>query len=359
MEQQLIAAVIGCGRMGAFTSDSVRTFAPACWLPLSHAEAIKSHPRLALKALSDIDPGMLTQAVEKYQVEQHFSKPLDLLNEIRPALVGIATRTIGRADLMLSAIAAGTRAIHAEKPLCNSVSELNALRTVLEREDVFVTYGAIRRFLGIYQRARALADSGQYGALREIRVNLGSAPLFWTHPHSIDLLLFGAGNRRAVGVQAYLADVVSETSRIRIESDPRVITASIYFEDGVVGHITQALGSDFVLSCENAEIVVRADGSDMGIYSVGEGIYPTMKPQLDVATQEIGGTLAPISQLVACIDGDLDSIAKNAIVKRDILAGQQIAFAMLQSHLEGSRIISLFDVDPEIVILARTGGRHA
>ncbi len=34
------AAVIGCGRMGAFTSEGVRRHAPRAWLPLAHAEAI-------------------------------------------------------------------------------------------------------------------------------------------------------------------------------------------------------------------------------------------------------------------------------------------------------------------------------
>ena len=92
MEQHL-AAVIGCGRMGAFTSESVIRYAPPFWLPLSHAEAISSHPGLALAAMCDIDGEALARAADKYQVERRFNDPIELLDAVRPTLLGIATRT--------------------------------------------------------------------------------------------------------------------------------------------------------------------------------------------------------------------------------------------------------------------------
>lgn len=359
MEQQLNAAVIGCGRMGAFTSESVIRHAPRCWLPLSHAEAICSHPRLRLAALCDTDAAMLQRAGDKYQVAHRYEDPRKLLDAERPALLGLATRTVGRAELIEHAIAAGIRAIHAEKPLCNSVTELQRLREAFRRDEVFVTWGAIRRFFGVYRQALALAETGRYGALREIRVNFGSAPLFWTHPHSIDLLLFGAAGRRVVGVQARLADVTTEGRATAVDSDPRVVSAGVYFDDGLAGHITQALGADFILSCADAEIAVRADGARLEVYAAGEAVYPTARELAIEDSEAPGGTLGPVSQLVACLDGDAGAIAANAAVKRDILDAQSIAFAMLQSHLEGSRGVEPSALDPAIVIMARTGGRYA
>jgi hypothetical protein len=49
----------------------------------------------------------------------------------------------------------------------------------------------------------------------------------------------------------------------------------------------------------------------------------------------------------------------NAKLKKQILLGQKILFAMVQSHIERSRLISLSDVDPEIRILAKTGNKFA
>lgn len=360
MEKKLSAAVIGCGRMGAFTGELIAKNAPACWFPLSHADAISSHPRLRLEALCDVDAQSLQRAAKKFSVERCYEKPIDLFNREKPTLLGLATRTLGRADLIRMAFDSGTKAIHAEKPLCNSVSELQALQKVFDaNDDLFITWGAIRRFFDVYRQAVSLAKSGMYGQLREIRVNLGSAPLYWTHPHSLDLLLFAASGEKVLGVQAHLNNVVNEGSRTRISSDPQVMCASVYFESGLIGHITQALGSDFVLSCENAEITVRADGGKLDVYCVSEGIYPSFQSQEIIQGSSPTGSLGPISHLVECLEGQADSIELNKKIKRDILNAQSISFAMLQSHLEGSRIVDLSATDPSIAILARSGGRYA
>ena len=42
------AGVIGCGRMGAFTSKGVIKHAPDCWFPLSHIESFIAHPKIEL-----------------------------------------------------------------------------------------------------------------------------------------------------------------------------------------------------------------------------------------------------------------------------------------------------------------------
>lgn len=346
--------------MGAFTSESVIQHAPSCWFPLSHADAVVGHPHLRLVALSDTNPATLMRAAGKFGVGKCFEDPRDLLRSEKLDLLCVATRTVGRADLIRATVEAGIRAVHAEKPLCNSVAELQDLERLFASGDVFVTWGALRRYFGVYRQALAIAQSGIYGELREVRVNFGSASLFWTHPHSIDLLLFAASGRQVSGVQARLADVVAcDGERTRIETDPRVLSASVYFDDGLAGHVTQALGSDFVLSCEHAEIAVRADGATMELYSTGSGVYPAVTPLEVDAAATPGGTLAPVSQLVACLEGDAASIRANAVVKRDILQAQWLAFAMVQSHLEGSRVVEPSAVDPAMVIHAVRGGQHA
>lgn len=348
--------------MGAFTAELIRRHAPECWFPLSHAEAIRRHPRLELRALCDPDPEALARAAAAHAVAATYDDARPMLDEMQPRLLGIATRTFGRAALIVEAIAAGVRALHVEKPLCNGVRELAAVAAALERSGAFITYGAIRRHLAPYRRARELAESGRYGPLREIRVNLGPGTLFWTHPHSIDLLLFGAGERTVVGVQARLEDVVAGASRVEIETDPRVVAATVHFDDGVTGHVTQALGSDFVLSCSDGEIAVRGDGGSLEIYAAPEGgIYPvaTTLAEDEAAAAGPGGTLAPLSRLVAALDDEAGAAAANRIVRRDMLRGQGILFAMLQSHLQGSRIVEPGTLDDTIFIHARSGGRHA
>lgn len=359
MEKYLTAAVIGCGRMGAFTNQVITENAPPCWFPLSHADAISAHPRVLLKAMCDIDQKALNCAAEKYGIQNQYKDPVELLNNEKPNILSIATRTLGRAQLIQAAVDRGTRAIHTEKPLCNSVNELKQLQKLFNLSDLYVTWGAIRRFFSIYKQALNLANSGRYGVLREVRVNLGSGLLFWTHPHSIDLLLFAASGKRVEGVQARLSNFDNKKLTTCIESDPKVIAASVYFEGGLAGHITQAIGSDLILSCEYGEIAVRSDGWSMDIYSSLKGIYPefsALAPNLEAAT---GGTLAPISHLVNCLEGEQINIKENKLLKKDIITSQLIMFAMIQSQLESSRVIELTEVDYNLVVLGGSAGKFA
>lgn len=362
MEQLIPSAVVGCGRMGAVTSAGVRAHAPPCWFPLAHAEAIAAHPALRLKAVCDIDGEVANRAAATHGAERAYTDVAQMLREVQPRLLSIATRTIGRAVLIEAAFDAGVRALHVEKPLCNSVAELARLRTLFAREDLFVTYGAVRRWFPVYRHARALAESGRWGALREIRVALGSGALYWTHPHSWDLLLFAAGGRQVASVQGRLADLRHAEGRPRhVESDPRVVAALVHFDDGVCGVVTQAQGADLVLSCERGEIAVRADGAVLEAYDTPEGrAYPERRAlELPAEADALGGTLAPVAQLALCLRDDAAARQANAALRADILLGQQIAFALLQSHAEGSRAVAPADVDPDWFVEALSGGRHA
>jgi predicted dehydrogenase len=347
--------------MGAFTSDLLKRHAPPCWFPLNHAEAMRCHPRLHLRALCDRDPTALARAAAAHEIAATYTELEALLEEVRPALLGIATRTPGRADLIVTAINSGVRALHLEKPVCNGVRELDAVARSFAEHGTFVTYGALRRHLPPYRLARNLVESGRLGALREIRVQLGSGSLFWTHPHAVDLILHAAGDRAVAGVQARLAGIETGRSRVEIESDPVVVSATLHFRDGVAGHITQGLGADVVLSCTAGEIAVRADGWLVETYATRDGaLYPTAAPYDGTwPTAEPTGTLAPLSQLVECLDGDPGARARNAVVRQDLLAGQRIVFAMLQSHLEASRIVDPSMLDDAMFIRARTGSHYA
>jgi predicted dehydrogenase len=359
MDMILDAAVVGCGRMGAFTSEPVRRFAPPCWLPLAHAEAIRSHPGLRLTALSDTQADALARAAAHYGVQHTFLDPLRLFDELRPALACIATRTIARADIVAHAVASGTRALHVEKPLCNSMRELAMLETLFERSDVFITYGAVRRALAPYRAALEQVRSGRWGDLLEVQVNLGHGALFWAHPHSVDLLLFACAGRDIEAVSARLSGVEQGVNSMEVVSDPLIESASLWFAGGVEGRITRSPGCDLVMACRAGAVLVEGDGRSVIVYAPeGDDPYPTRRV-LPVLESGRGGSLAPIAQLVDCLQGDAAAVAANTSLKRDILRGQRVLFAMVQSHAQGGRPVALTEVDPQWSVLARSGSRYA
>jgi len=351
------AAVIGCGRMGAFTSEGMKRWAPPAWFPLAHADAIAAHPELELAAVADAAPEALERVKGVHPGVRTYTDLNALAADVRPALAGVATRTVGRTEVLETLHASGTRAFHCEKPLCNSMDELERLKALFGRDDTHVTYGALRRTFDIYREALAIAESGRLGALREVRVNFGAAPLYWTQAHAIDLILFGARGRRVVEVQARLESVEREGSVVH--NDPVIQSAAIWFDDGVAGHIGRAPGLDFVLSCEGGEAIVRSDGRALEIAAPeGEDPYLTRREQA-VEAREPLGALRCMHQLVDCLKGDAEARAANAVVKRDILLGQRIAFGLVQSHLERARPVALAEVDPTMTIRAETHGRPA
>ncbi|WP_439567631.1 Gfo/Idh/MocA family protein [Sphingopyxis sp.] len=355
------AAVIGCGRMGAFTSPAVREYAPACWFPLAHAEAVQAHGDLELAALCDPSAEGLARAQAHYGVARGYADHLSLLKAEELDLVTVATRTIGRAGIIADCFDVGVRALHIEKPLCSSVAELRRIEAMEAGGDLFLTYGTVRRFFPIYRHAVTLASGGDYGALREIRATLGQGALYWTHPHAVDLILMAAGGRRVEAVQARLAGVERAAGAMTIKTDPVIEAATIWFEDGVAGHIGRSPGMDLVLSCQSAELTVLNDGHGLAIsdYS-GANPYPDRQSvTVGFDPEAPAGTLAPIRELVACLDGDATARRSNAANRRAILTGQHILFAMVQSHLESARPVALDAVDPAIVIEARTGGNNA
>lgn len=352
------AAVIGCGRMGAFTSEGVRKFAPECWFPLAHAEAVEAAEGLDLVALCDPHEQGLARTAERYGVTRTYTDHRAMLAEGVPDLVGIATRTIGRTDIIADCFEAGVRAFHIEKPICNSVAELRSLEEIFARDDVFVSLGAVRRHFAIYREAVARASSGDYGALLEARVDMGSGPLLWTHPHSVDLILLAAAGREVQSVQARLGEVERDGSTI--VNDPAILAASIWFEGDFAGHINRAYGNDFHLSCERARFAVANDGHSLTVAAADDANpYPETQQVAFDAGDAPQGTLAPILQLKACLGGDTEARSANAALKRDIIRGQAILFAFVQSHLNGGTPVALADIDCDMMIEGRTGQFYA
>ena len=361
MEQGIASAVIGCGRMGVFTSESVKKYAPGCWFPLSHADAIHSHGELTLAALCDNSPEALKRAQAAYPSAQLYEDPIAMMREQRPVLLGIATRTIGRADIIARCASEGARAFHIEKPLCNNMTELARMTELFGRHDLFATYGAIRRHFAVYRDARELVRSGRFGRLLEVRVNMGRGMLFWTHPHSVDLLLFAADGKRPVGVQAKLDHVTPGSHAHEIASDPYIDLAAIHFEDGIVGQIGRAPGADLIWSCSDGEVAVENDGRAIRITArTGDNPYLQDIPHQVPATPPEGeGTAACMRELVRCLRGDTAAQVTNTTLKRDILLSQRLLFAMVQSHLGNSRVVAPEDVREDLTVLARTGSNFA
>lgn len=356
------SAVIGCGRMGAFTSDLVKKYSPKCWLPLSHVEALIACPNTDLVSICDLDSNVLSKVKSQYDIENQFEDYIKMLDVMKPELLCVATRAIERTNIIKDAINFGVKAIHLEKPICNSIEQLNDLSKLVKDNNIALTYGTIRRYFDIYAKAKEIADSGRLGDLEEIEVSFGPAQLFWGHPHSVDIILFFAGLRNIASVKASLSNAILGEENDLISSDPQVDAAKIFFDDGCVGKITTRLGMDVTLHCSRGRIIVEGDGRRVVVRKLNNSMayfeYPDEVFIKENDRQE--GTMAAIEHLVNQLRPNTNATESvQTFDQKHIFIGQLVLFGFTQSHLDGGASVALNDIRSTIHVLGKTGKLYA
>lgn len=349
--RQYKAALIGCGRIGSDTRPELAARLPKGWLPLSHADAMSALPTLALMAFSDTNKEALVLAQQRFKVSRGYQNPYELLEKEKPEVLSIATRTDGRCELIQAAVASGVKAIHAEKPLSRTLAQTRHLLSLLKQEGVYFTYGTTRRYMPIYQEAKAMVESGKIGQLQQIQIAFGQGALFWLHPHSVDLILYFSNNGAVKTVQADCSFAQGVIQGKLIDCDPEVNFARILFEGGLEALITKEPGMNLRLIGDSGTLEVVADGTKIRLFTSAEGSPLRLHEEQMVSQAQCSGTKNAFSALVMALETgtelpiSLDEVEKN----------QALLFAMVASALEGSRPLDFDKVSVEYEISGRTG----
>ena len=344
--------LIGCVRMGAFTSKSVTKHAPKCWFPLSHIESIMEHPELSLISICDNNHDQLNNAGDTFSVERRYSNHIEMIKDNDLDILCLATRTDVKTAIIIDAFEHGIKNMHVEKPLCNSYKQLERIEDIF-KQDFYCTLGTIRRHFEVYKKAKKLLLSKQFGKLQQIHVNMGKGRLLWTHPHSIDLILFFADNRELVHLQSFLDAV--EIDRKTVLSDPIIKSAILAFSDGVTGHINQIEGCDVHLICSEGQITIHNDGAFLSSKILSnDDPYLLETEKYDDDSELPQGTYRALDFLIKSRSQQNNSLSMDAL-KEDIVIGQKVIFGLVQSHLNGNSVISINDLDKDLSVIGRTG----
>ena len=357
------AAVVGLGRMGAFTSQKVKDYAPKCWFPLSHLESLKMINRVNVTAICDQSSSLVEKVSAIYGVTNVFIDAAAMLEASELDLVCVATRTPGRAELIGHCIENGVSALHIEKPLCNSLTELRTLKNLVEKKNTLLTYGTLRRYFEVYKKAKDLLASGRFGDLVQIDIAFGHSQLFWTHPHSLDIVLFFAGDRRFQSLQAILSGVELEEKNNKkiILSDPYIEYTILNFDRSVTAIISKNQGMDVVLTCTAGRISILADGSILQSQEIkGDDPYlqATNDHSLDFNIPQ--GTYSALIQTVDKLQTTSGSCSESfSSLSEHIFLGHKLLFLIVQSHLNNGAQVSLSELDINLEILAKSDQLYA
>lgn len=332
------AALVGCGRMGAFIDNEVAGRSTSI-LPYSHAAGYEACSGTELVAGSDMRSDVLDVFGERYGVgpEHRYTDYEELIRTEQPDILSIATQPHHRAAVALFAIEHGVRALYVEKPLCASMDEANALRDAVEQNNVIVNMGTNRRWHPGFAAMRAAISSGDHGDL----VTLGTlhqATLFNTDSHWIDTLRFLNGDAPVAWVQAYMPDGDEAIVGDQVIADPHC-QGTIAFANGVMAHLVATPGAPTHHAwCEQAEIVA----------TTGDSRFEVRRSDGETTTLEYSpasSTLRLIEDLVHALDTGTPS--RGGI--EAAYANTEILFALLESHRQGGVRVSLPLVDSPLV----------
>ena len=351
----LKSAVIGLGRIGAEPSSRFNDKIPEGWLPISHVEAMKSTVGLDLVALCDPNEERLHKMSVHYSVEKAYTDYKMLLVEIKPDIVSIATRTDIRCEIIEHALDYGVRGFYAEKPISRSIYECRKILAAIQKKDAKIVYGANRRAMDVYKKAKQICLSGELGEIIHISAEFGKAPLLWTLPHVADMILYFAGTVQIESING-ICNFSADNSIKIIDADPLVNYAFFKFGNGITASISSINGLNIRIGCTRGNLTIHGDGEFIEINSRGK-----MEAYLH-ETKIL--KVSPAKSGTQCLFEDLrDALKLNKpvenITPEEILAGQKLLFGIVQSALKNGSAISTAELNEDFVITGKTGQFYA
>ena len=159
--------VIGLGRMGQLYTRILAT----------QMHGVRLH------AIADVNEQPRAQVANESSVAHIFADPYELIALPELDAVIITTPTSTHADLVIAAAEAG-KAIFCEKPLALTLPETWSSIQAVERAQVPLQVGFMRRFDAAYAKAKAMIESGQIGYPVTFK-SIGRDP-FCPDPHYAD-----------------------------------------------------------------------------------------------------------------------------------------------------------------------------
>ena len=325
------AALIGCGRIGAFIDNEV-----ADPYPYSHAAAYEACERATLVAMADQRADVMARAGERYGVPpaHRYTDYREMIAAERPDIVSVATQPEHRAEIVIHAAEHGARAIYAEKAMAASLAEADAMVEAVERNGVAFNMGSNRRWHPGFRVLRSLIAEERYGALRSLTVHCGHG-IFNMGSHAIDLVLMLNGDAPVSWVQFHLSEGADRIEGTVLHADPGG-GGRLQFADGVPAFLLDS-GRPFEAEVVCERGIVTTVGSDWQVREEGGADLrgrPVLRPGRFPAFEPGSPAVHLIMDLVQSLDTGAPTRGGVRIAQRNT----ELIFACLQSHLrDGAR----------------------
>lgn len=333
--------VIGCGRMASTIDDEQiarrkeRPYRGGLVLPYSHAAGYAVVEETEIVAACDIHEGRLKAFIERWNVPKGYTDYREMIEVENLDIVSITTRPEQHAEQMIFAANHGVKGVYAEKPLCMSLKETDAILLGFERNGTHLEYGPIYRHWAAYEQARTIAESGELGEVKSVLGFQGKS----LEGHFIDLLLYLLGDPEPVSIQGTISKLYpaeGDTSGMKFVQDAPLLSALIKFDNGTTAHVAgTGVGQECELVCSDGVIRVVNDGAAVQVRH-----RDAASGALDVVPVEQmeprSGTVHKIRDLVEAIKTGEPGRSNLKVT----MISQEIGFGLYESHLRGGVAVS-------------------
>ena len=345
-------AVIGCSRMGGFIDYEVAPGVPARSLPYSHAACYEACARTDLVACSDLRGDVMEQFGQRYNIpkERQYTDFRELIDRERPEIVSVATQPEQRAEIIIHAVEHGAKAIYAEKALCATLQEADAIVEAVERNGAVLNMGTQRRWDTGFDTVKRIVESGELGPLKSMII-YNNAALWDASSHYFDILMRLNGDHPVSWVQAHLPGTgdgrayVHGTDFDALDGDDVLGDPSshgiIQFTNGVVAYLllTGRYG-DYDVICERGSLSCIDNGRQWQMRRVKPpGIYGNRLTEFEPFPdyERTSATLRLVEDLVHSLDTGEPPRGGVRVAR----AVTELIFAFIVSHLRGGARVEL------------------
>ena len=323
--------IIGCGRMSSTIEDEVQgARRGGLVLPYCHAGGYQAVESTEMVAACDVVEEKLTTFQKRWNVPRGYADFRELIDAENPDILSIATRPEQHAEAMIYGAEHGVKGMYAEKPLCCSLEEADAIKAAFEQNGVFLEFGPMRRNWAVFRQAREIAASGDLGAIRSVLGFSGNS----IGGHFLDTLLYLLGDPDPVSMRGTLGELhpaEDDTSGMRFVRDTDIRSAIVEFDDGTSLHAAATGGGgEYELTCEGGIIRIENDGESLHVRKK-DGQNQAYDPVPVEPVEPWSGTACKIEELVAAIQTGTPG-ASNL---RATMIGTEIGFGLYESHLQG------------------------
>ncbi len=243
-----------------------------------HANSLVNHVSAGeLVAIVDTDPEVLKKTADRLGIKERYSSLEDALDGSKFNAVIITIPTFAHASLAITAASAGKH-IFLEKPMALSLEECDAIINAIQRNDVLLQMGFMRRFDPEFVVAAQRIEAGEIGQpmlikslthgpglppvwARDLERSNGNLAEVNSHDWDCVRWLMGSNQER---VYVEVANFKGKSRGVEAEDFYDTDLVSIRFENGGLGSISGVCPCDYGYDAR-VEII-----GERGIMQIGE-----------------------------------------------------------------------------------------